>query len=232
MIYHVVNRANSRRRLFYTDKDYLAFLQVLLEAHRRFPGVQILALCVMPNHWHLVLLPGEDGELSRFMRWLTQTHTQRWRHAKHTVGYGALYQGRYKSFVVQADDHFLILCRYVERNALRAKLVTRAEAWRWGSAWIRRHGGGGAELNAMLSEWPVDRPSHWTKLLNEPQDDKAPEAVSVRTSIERNRPLGTPRWVESTARQLGLTHTLRAPGRPRKRRGDKDGAGAIDKAET
>jgi REP element-mobilizing transposase RayT len=86
MIYHVLNRARGRRRLFYTDKEYAAFLQVLLEAHRRFPGVRILALCLMPNHWHLVLLPGEDGELSLFMRWLTQTHTQRWRHAKDTVG--------------------------------------------------------------------------------------------------------------------------------------------------
>jgi putative transposase len=225
MVYHVLNRANSRRRLFYTDKDYLAFLQVLLEAHRRFPGVQILALCVMPNHWHLVLSPGEDGELSRFMRWLTQTHTQRWRHAKRTVGHGALYQGRYKSFVVQADDHFLILCRYVERNALRGKRVTRAEAWRWGSAWIRQHGN--AELKALLSEWPLDRPSNWTRLLNEQQNDKAPEAVSVRTSIERNRPLGTPRWVKSTARRLGLTHTLRSPGRPPKRR-DKSGDASDD----
>src|SRR5437879_5475697 len=139
LIYHVLNRAHSRRRLFYSDKDYLAFFKVLLEALERWPGVQILALCIMPNHWHLVLRPSRDGELSAFMRWLTQTHTQRWRHAKHTVGHGSLYQGRFKSFVVQDDRHLLVLCRYVERNPLRGrrKLATRAEDWRWSSAAIR-----------------------------------------------------------------------------------------------
>jgi putative transposase len=107
LIYHVLNRSHSRRRMFHGDKDYLAFLKVLLEAVKRCPGVHILAFCIMPNHWHLVLRPSRDGELSIFMRWLTQTHTQRWRHAKHTVGYGPLYQGRFKSFIVQEDRHLL-----------------------------------------------------------------------------------------------------------------------------
>ena len=139
LVYHVLNRSHSRRRMFYSDKDYHAFLTALLQAHERWPDVQILALCIMPNHWHLVLRPSRDGELSVFMRWLTQTHTQRWRHAKHTVGYGPLYQGRFKSFIVQEDRHFLVLCRYVERNPLRAKhrLVDRAEQWRWSSVSLR-----------------------------------------------------------------------------------------------
>src|SRR5687768_7448118 len=115
MIYHVLNRANARRRLFASDADYAAFIAVLVEALRRWPGVRLLACCVMPNHWHLVVQPSADGEVSSFMRWLTQTHTQRWRHAKRTVGYGARYQGRYKAFVVEEDRHLLILCRYVER---------------------------------------------------------------------------------------------------------------------
>ncbi len=85
MVYHVLNRGNSRRRMFYGEKDYLAFLKVLDEARARFPGVEVFSLCVMPNHWHLVVRPRHDGELSLFMRWLTQTHTQRFRHAKHNV---------------------------------------------------------------------------------------------------------------------------------------------------
>jgi putative transposase len=173
----VLNRANSRRRLFRQEKDYLALLKVLLEAHRRFAGMRILCLCIMPNHWHLAVLPARDGELSQFMRWLTQTHTQRWRHAHNTVGYGALYQGRFKSFVVQSDEHFLMLCRYVERNALRANLVERAEHWRWGSAWIRQQGD--EELRGMLSEWPVDRPANWNELLNKGQDEKQEELVQT-----------------------------------------------------
>ncbi len=210
-IYHVLNRANSRRRLFYSDQDYLAFMNVLLEAHRRWP-VQVLALCIMPNHWHLVLRPTEDGQLSLFMRWLTQTHTQRWRHAKRTVGHGALYQGRFKSFLVQEDEHFLIVCRYVERNALRARLNDRAEKWRWGSAWIRS--GGNEPMRRLLSEWPVDRPRNWTAMLNEKQNQR--ETSAVRTSIARNRPLGQEDWVMKIVRRLGIEHTLRRPGRPRK----------------
>jgi len=210
-VYHVLNRAHSRRRLFFSDKDYLAFVKALVEAHKRFP-VEILALCIMPNHWHLVVRPRRDGQLSLFMRWLTQTHTQRWRHAKRTVGHGALYQGRYKSFIVQDDDHLLIVIRYVERNAKRAKLVDRAIDWPWGSAWIRSHGDD--ELKALLSDWPVDRPRNWNELLNHAQNAREEEAV--RTSLKRNRPLGEEKWVERLAATLNLGHTFRPPGRPRK----------------
>jgi putative transposase len=206
----VLNRSNSRRRLFAADGDYLAFASVLVDALQRWPGVSLLAFCIMPNHWHLVLLPRRDGELSAFMRWLTQTHAQRWRHARNTVGYGALYQGRYKSFIVQDDHHLLVLCRYVERNALRAKLVRRAETWRWCSAWGRLHRKD--DLSSALREWPVDRPKDWLALLNEPQAET--EAARVRTSIARGRPFGSDGWVERTARRLNLSHTLRGPGRP------------------
>jgi len=211
---HVLNRANSRRRLFASDKDYLAFFTVLAEAMARFPAVQLLAICVMPNHWHLVVRPARDGELSAFMRWLTQTHTQRWRHAKGTVGYGALYQGRFKSFIVKEDLHFLVLCRYVERNPVRGKkpLVARAERWRWSSAWIRADGD--AALRGLLSDWPVERPRNWLALLNEPQPGGDEEAV--RVGIHRGRPLGDRDWTESTVKRLGLEHTTRRPGRPRK----------------
>jgi putative transposase len=211
MVYHVLNRAHSRQQMFFSDADYQAFVKVLIEAHRRWP-VKILSFCLMPNHWHLVLEPTRDGELSLFMRWLTQTHTQRWRHAKRTVGDGSLYQGRYKSFLVESDEHFLILCRYVERNALRAKLVRRAEDWKWGSAWVRRHGD--KSLGEMLSDWPVDRPGNWIALLNEDQDGS--QERSVRASITRNRPLGREKWVQAVAKRYDLEHTLRQPGRPRK----------------
>jgi putative transposase len=134
LVYHVLNRANGRQRLFEHDGDYAAFERVLHEARERV-AMRLLAYCVMPNHWHLVLWPYRDGDLSRFLGWLTLTHTQRWHAYRQTVGTGHLYQGRFKSFVVQTDDHLLSVCRYVERNAVRAGLVERAEAWRWSSLW-------------------------------------------------------------------------------------------------
>jgi putative transposase len=214
MIYHVLNRAHSRRRIFYSDRDYLAFVKVLGEALERWPGVRLLAMCVMPNHWHLVLWPSRDGELSDFMRWVTQTHTQRWRHAKNKVGDGALYQGRFKSFIVQEDRHLLVLCRYVERNPVRGKrpFVKRAQDWRWNSAWIRLKGD--EELRKMLCEWPVDRPRKWLSMLNEEQAEN--EEGRLRVSLERNRPFGDATWMERTIKRLGLQHTVRPPWRPRK----------------
>src|SRR5689334_14021808 len=77
LIYHALNRANARAALFETDEDYAAFERVLAQAVARHP-MRLLAYCIMPNHFHLLLWPRADGDLSRFMRWLTLTHTQRW----------------------------------------------------------------------------------------------------------------------------------------------------------
>jgi putative transposase len=216
IIYHALNRSHSKRKLFFNDADYQAFLNVLVEAASRFP-VQILAYCLMPNHWHLVLLPENDGDLSRFMCWLTLTHTLRWRNAKNTVGDGALYQGRFKSFPVENDNHFLTLCRYVERNARRANLVRSAESWQWSSAWLRMHPKD--DTDGLLADWPVDRPSSWIQLLNEPENE--PDRKLILTSIQRNRPLGSSSWVTSISKRLSLGHTLRAPGRPKKQFANK-----------
>ena len=130
--------------------------------------VRLLSYCLMPNHWHLVLWPRDDGDLGRFMQRLTVTHTRRWQEHYHEVGYGHLYQGRFKSFPVQhqrGDLHFLRVCRYVEANARRAKLVERAEAWRWGSLWRRQSGS--RQERAMLSEWPINRPRGWVERVNQ-----------------------------------------------------------------
>lgn len=209
IVYHVLNRANGRLRLFKNDDDILAFERVLLQAHERTP-IRILDWCIMSNHWHFVLFPERDGELTAFMRWLTLTHAQRWKQAHAAVGHGHLYQGRFKSFPVQEDEHLLTVLRYVERNPLRVGIVKRAQDWRWGSCHVREHRG--HALRKLLSPWPVSRPRHWLELINEPQSESAEQGV--RESIQRNRPLGDETWVKRTARQLNLTQTLRPRGRP------------------
>ena len=124
--------ASDRLPLFETRTDYVVFEKILAGAHAN-SGIRIAAYCLMPNHWHLLLWPKRDGELSDVLRWMTVTHTQRW-HAHHqTAGTGPVYQGRFKSFPVQTDEHFLTVTRYLERNALRAKLVKQAENWQWSS---------------------------------------------------------------------------------------------------
>ena len=213
LAYHVLNRAVGRGSLFDKAADYEAFEQVLDQAWRRVP-TRIACYCLMPNHWHMVLWPREDGELSEFMRWLTVTHAQRW-HAHHgTAGRGPIYQGRFKSFPIQQDDHFLNVCRYVEQNALRASLTDRAEDWRWGSLWRRRNVK--AEDRAFLlppSDWPVPPPRNWLALVNRAQS--AGEVDAVQRSVLRGAPFGDEGWQRRTAARLGLDSTLRPRGRPK-----------------
>jgi len=207
--FHVLNRANGRLRLFKKPEDFLAFEQVLTLAHQRVP-IRILGWCILSNHWHFVLWPQADGELTAFLRWLTLTHAQRWTHAHGAVGHGHLYQGRFKSFPVQTDLHLLKTLRYVERNPVRAGLVRSAADWRWGSCHVRRTRG--HDLTNLLSEWPVARPPDWLKRLDTPQP--AEEEQAIQTAIKRGNPFGDPAWTQRTAAGLGLAHTLKPRGRP------------------
>lgn len=211
-VYHVLNRAVARLPLFQKDGDYEAFERVLCEALDLHP-TRLLAYCLMPNHWHLVVWPEKDDELTAFTRWLTHTHTMRWHTHYHTQGTGHLYQGRFKSFPIAEDDHLYAVLRYVERNALRANLVQCAEAWRWCSLWRRGHPGWGPAIT--LADWPLPRPRTWAKLVNEPQTEAELEAV--RRSVRRGAPYGDGNWQERIAKRLGLEFTLRPRGRPKKK---------------
>ncbi|TWU36500.1 hypothetical protein Q31b_47810 [Novipirellula aureliae] len=151
--------------------------------------------------------------MSDFLRWVSLTHTMRYHAHYKTAGEGHVYQGRFKSFSVQDDDHFLVLCRYVERNAKRAKLVKDAEDWRWGS--LYRWSRSSEPLPRLLTPWPIPREANWIRRVNEPLDEK--EIDSIRWSIRRGSPLGEPGWVESIARRLDLESTLRPRGRPKKK---------------
>ncbi len=186
MIYHVLNRGNNRATIFRKEGDFAAFAKLLVEGKER-ATVEVFAFCLMGNHWHLLLRPRGDGDLAAYLSWITNTHVKRFRaHRPDTSGH--LYQGRFKSFPVQDDSHFLTVVRYVEGNPLRAKLVRRAEDWKWSSL------GCGMKLaDELLAPWPVDRPGGWRSLVNERLQDA--EVERVRISIRRDRPLGDDKWV-------------------------------------
>src|SRR3989338_7257709 len=190
-VYHVLNRANARVQIFDTDADYQQF-EAILEVAIETYNVPLLAYCIMPNHWHLILHPQTDGEMQKFVGWLSNTHTRRWHVAKETIGQGHLYQGRYKSFLCQEDGHFLTLVRYVERNAKKAGLVRRAEDWRWSSAWHREYDD--QEQKNLLSQWPIEIPGGYTGWLNKPQTQEEEDALE--RSIARGSPFGVEHWVE------------------------------------
>lgn len=211
MVFHVLNRGVGRMKLFQNNSDYLAFERVIAETLKVLP-IRICCYCLMPNHWHLLLWPERDNDLAAFMQRLTITHVARWQRQRRRVGFGHIYQGRFKSFPVAKDKYFHVVARYIERNAQRAKLVKRAADWRWSSLWRKEHESEDDEW--QLSNWPVRRPSDWKKLVGAPQNDT--ELKALRESIRRGRPYGSEDWVAMTAAELGLEPSLRPRGRPRK----------------
>lgn len=207
-MFHVLNRAVARAVLFATPNDYQAFERILEKVGDRVP-MRVLGYCLMPNHWHMLLWPRRDGDLSEYVRLVSVTHAQRW-HAVHgTAGTGALYQGRFKSFPVQDNEHLLNVWCYVERNALRARLVSRVEDWPWGSASCRARGS-----NAIVAtEMPLSLPSDWLEHINRPQSEA--ELAELRQCVGRGSPYGRDGWREGTAARLGIQASLRRRGRPK-----------------
>ena len=210
--FHVINRAVARPTLFEEQEDYEAFERVLELAHQRV-DIPIFGYAVMPNHWHFVVQPRTKTQVTDFFRWLTHTHTMRWHAHYHTEGTGHLYQGRFKTFPIEEDEHLLAVLRYVERNPLRASLCQKAEDWKYTSLWRRTFGDDHSQ--ALLSRWPVPRPSRWKAMVNRAQNNKEVEAI--RRSLIKGRPYGTEKFVSQSAVRLKLDHTLRSRGRPRNR---------------
>jgi len=219
VVFHVLNRGVRRLQLFDRPGDYRGFMEVVAEAQCRVP-IRCLAYCLMPNHFHFVLWPATDDELPDFMAWLTATHSKRWHAWRQTAGTGHVYQGRYKSFPVFSDAHLLAVCRYVERNALRAGIVQRAEDRPWGSLAQRVR----QWSTVSLTEWPVPRPPEWIDFV---QLDAAKETQDLRHAVRRSAPYGPEAWRVDIARQLGLTSSLMPMGRP-----SRASVGAVDVERT
>lgn len=211
VVYHVINRANGRTTIFHTDKDYQHF-ETLLQEAKDLTDMRILSYCIMPNHWHLILYPHTDTVLGEFMGWLTSTHVRQYRTKTETIGYGHLYQDRYKSFPVESNEYCQTLIRYVEQNPLRAKLVTRAEDWRWSSLWRREKGS--VAQQRLLASLPIDLPDNYLASVN--QDLNEETLSELRGSVNKGKPYGKDEWVETMVEKFDLAHTVRGVGRPRK----------------
>lgn len=205
--YHVLNRGNAQAQVFHKDDDYAAFVRLFEPACERLP-MRLLGYCLMPNHFHLILWPHHDGDLGRWMQWLLTSHVRRYH--RHYGGSGHVWQGRFKAFPMQEDEHYLAVLRYVERNPVRANLVRKAEAWQWSSLRQRLDTSG----ESALSRGPVPIPSNWLQQVHEPQTEA--ELAALRRSVYRGTPFGGPRWTQRAAKELGLEFTLHPRGRPRK----------------
>ena len=203
--YHVLNRGNAKAPLYLDRFDYVAFRKTLAGMRAAYP-LRLLEYCLMPNHFHLVLQAGQSGAISEAMQWVQTSYAARFR-AKYN-GAGHVFQGRFKSFPIQADEHLLVVMRYVERNPVRAHLVDDASDWRWSSCRWR------GRPCAPIDQSPVPLGLDWNAYVNAPRTSA--ELAALRRSITRGAPFGSDRWQRDTADELGLKSSLRPRGRPRK----------------
>jgi putative transposase len=205
--YHVVNRAAGRLTLFESASDFAAFERLLRDVLIE-TGMRILAYCLMRNHWHLLLWPIADGDLTTFMHRLTSTHARRWVLAHDAVGRGAVYQSRFKSIPVQTNHHLIAVWRYIERNPLRANLVRSAEDWDWSSLSVTRD----RRRVPVLCGSPIDLPSSWADFVNAPQTNA--ELGAIRGAIASGEPFGDAAWSAGASEAIGW----RPQGRPKRGR--------------
>ena len=175
---HVVNRGNDKRLLFERAQDFEEFLGLVLWTKARCP-VEIVAYCLMGNHWHFVLWQTSDQQISTFLHLLTTTHAKSWRRRTGTVGLGHVYQDRFRSSCIFTERYYLNAIRYVEQNPLRANLVNASSQWRWSSLAERL----GEPWN-ILDKGPTPLPVDWAKLVDETIPEEAIE--EIRKSLRKH----------------------------------------------
>jgi putative transposase len=145
------------------------------------------------------------------MSWLTSTHVRQYRTRTKTIGYGHLYQDRYKSFPVETNEYCNTLTRYVEQNPLRAKLTKKAEDWQWSSLWRREKGSN--KQKQLLAQLPIELPVNYLESVNQILKDEI--LLDVRHSVNKGKPYGTLEWIDVLADKFDIKHTLRGVGRPK-----------------
>jgi putative transposase len=212
----LLNRGNNRRPVFFGEEDYRDFLQALAQTQRRYP-FRLFGYCLMTNHFHLLLQPDDGVSISRVLQSLTVAHTWHYHRRHGTVGH--VWQGRFKSPMVQDDDHALTLLRYIEANPLRAGMVTDLGDYPWSS--YLAHGLGRADpLLSVLPCWQgrgvtePERRRWWRAWVQAPLTEK--ELAAVRRSVTSGRPYGEAAWARGMVERLALRFSERGRGRPRK----------------
>lgn len=202
--HHVTQRGNRRQPTFFSDDDYGLYRDLIAESCRA-AGVAVWAYCLMPNHVHLILTPGDPDGLRAA---LGDAHRRYSRHVNFREGWrGYLWQGRFAS-VAMDEPHLMACARYVEMNPVRAGLAAAPDDWPWSSA--RAHlagrGDGLVDVRALL-----DRAPDWQALL----DSALPQAdyEAIRKGERTGRPLGAGGFIERIEAQLGRAVAPRKPGR-------------------
>ncbi len=214
--HHVVQRGHNRQAVFATEDDFHRYLEDLREVKQAF-NVRVYAYCLMTNHVHLLLVPGESAEsMAKLMKTLAGRATRRRNRQEGRTG--TLWEGRYKSSPVETDRYLLACCRYIELNPVRAGMVSRVEDYRWSSFRQRMGLVDDNWLDAdpcylALSDCPVERRRRYRNFVGEAIPDG--EANLIRLALQRGQLTGGQGLRDETERILGRRVIFRGRGRPR-----------------
>lgn len=230
LIFHVFNRGNGRQSVFSDREDYLAFLAALGDLKSRRP-FRLYGYCLMPNHVHLLIQP-VDTTISRILQSLLTSHSIRYHRRRGTCGH--VWQGRFKSPVIQGDSHLLRVLRYIEANPVRAGLVRLPEEYVWSSYAVHAFGKHDPLVDSLgeyeeLGDSPRARQEAWRRYMGE--EATRDELTAIRRSATSGLPYGDAEWVERVLIESGIPFSPRGRGRPPKterQKGPSEGAASED----
>lgn len=212
--HHLAQRGNRGEDVFFTDADRQCYLEWLSE-YGRLHGLEILAYCLMTNHVHLVGVPAEDDSLQRTLKPLHMRYAQRINRRRRWSGH--LWQGRFFSSPLDEDYMWAAIC-YVERNPVRARIVRKAENYRWSSAAPHC----GLRSDDVLSTKPL-----WVRTLSDvrgwsawlAEGDEDGELTELRRNIDKGLPCGNARFISKLEKLTNRVLCYRPQGRPRVNKG-------------
>jgi putative transposase len=192
--------------MFLSDYDYAEFVSLMKTACRRV-SMDLLEWCLMPNHWHMAVLPHGPNDVSKFVHWLCGTHAKRWRKRYEVAGEGPLYQRPFGAVPVQNGHHLDVLLSYIAWNPVQAKLCKHPAQWHWGSQYSR--------AQSSLTTYPVlanNRSALVRSIATEDWD-------FIDNRLKKKTPIGDDVWIKATTARLNLEYTLKTAGRPKRNPG-------------
>lgn len=206
-IYHVMNRGQEGQKLFRNLHDYLAFLDLLMVAKQRYQ-IELFAFCLLPDHFHLLVRPDQGASLSYCMQWLQTSFVRR--QNDYYRSEGPLWQGRYKSCLVQENSCLFAMMRFIEGHPIRSGLATEALNYVWSSHRENYWG----NRRQKLDELPVPLPGDWPDRVNADLNETTLRQLILCS--QRQMPFGLAEWQQHKCRELGIEGSFRPRGRPPK----------------
>jgi putative transposase len=217
--HHIVQRGHNRQAVFVSDDDYNYYRENLIEFKREF-DCRIYAYCLMTNHVHLVIDPGDNPEsLSLLMKRVAGRQTRYVNKLEKRTG--SLWEGRFKSSIIATREYLPACCRYIELNPLRAGMVTDPAAYRWSSY--------AAKVQGKRDMVVDSHPSYLSMGENEQERQKTYaeyvlgtvpeyEIKLIREALQRGQLTGSDRFRDEVEKKLGIRVSNKKPGRPKKQK--------------